>query len=97
MHLQGHKNCYKNSYFITIYHKSIFFQKQIQETHAKQLCHEFKDMKKKQREKISEANNDLNKENDDLEKKTTKLSKYVADAATGLCRKMLRYRGKQSF
>nr|XP_034319464.1 transient receptor potential cation channel subfamily M member-like 2 [Crassostrea gigas] len=66
--------------------------KQIQETHAKQLCHEFKDMKKKQREKISEANNDLNKENDDLEKKTTKLSKYVADAATGLCRKMLRYR-----
>lgn len=54
-------------------------------------------MKKKQREKINEANNDLNKENDDLEKKTTKLSKYVADAATGLCRKMLRYRGKQSF
>lgn len=54
-------------------------------------------MKKKQREKISEANNDLNKENDDLEKKTTKLSKYVADAATGLCRKMLRYRGKLSF
>lgn len=54
-------------------------------------------MKKKQRENIKEANNDLNKESDDLEKETKKLSQSVADAATGLCRKMLRYKGKLSF
>lgn len=54
-------------------------------------------MKKKQREKIREANNDLNKESDDLEKETKKLSQSVADAATGLCRKMLRYKGKLLF
>lgn len=39
-------------------------------------------MKKRQRQKISEANNDLKKESDDLEKETEKLSKSVADAAT---------------
>lgn len=54
-------------------------------------------MKKKQREKIREANNDLNKESDDLEKETKKLSQSVADAATGLCRKMLRYKGNYHF
>lgn len=38
-----------------------------------------------------------NSESNDDHKKKVKLSKSVADAATGLCRKMLRYRGKLLF
>lgn len=36
--------------------------------------------------------------NDDhYKKERVELSKSVADAATGLCRKMMRYKGKLSF
>lgn len=74
------------SFLTKLYQKAIFL-KQIQETHAKQLCHEYKNMRRIQ----------TNSESNDDHKKKVKLSKSVADAATGLCRKMLRYRGKLSF
>lgn len=75
--------------FKTKLHQRAIFLKQIQETHAKQLCHEYKEMRRKQAKSLS---------NDDhYKKERVELSKSVADAATGLCRKMLRYKGKLSF
>lgn len=55
------------------------FSKQIQETQAKTLCQE---VKEKTNEKQSSKSD------------STNLPRSVADAARGLCREMLRYKGK---
>ncbi|XP_052693640.1 transient receptor potential cation channel subfamily M member 2-like [Crassostrea angulata] len=60
--------------------------KQIQETQAKKLCHEYRSMMRK---RIKHGNPQEAKY---IVDELTELSVSVADAARGLCRKMLRYK-----
>lgn len=60
---------------------------QIQEKQAKKLCHEYRSMMKK---RIKHGNPQNAK---CIIEELTELSVSVADAATGLCRKLLRYKG----
>eukprot|EP00105_Crassostrea_gigas_P038065 XP_019922213.1 PREDICTED: uncharacterized protein LOC105326905 isoform X5 [Crassostrea gigas] len=60
--------------------------KQIQEKQAKKLCHEYRSMMKK---RIKHGNPQNAKY---IVEELTELSVSVADAATGLCRKLLRYK-----
>lgn len=57
---------------------------QIQETNAKKVCHKYRSVIKKMKE------DGRNK----YKEKIKKLPASVADAAKGLCRKILRYKGK---
>lgn len=62
---------------------------QIQETHAKTMCHKYNNLVNKIEEK---------KDKEKYFEKLEKLQPTVANAATGLCRKILRYKrhdGKQ--
>nr|XP_034321515.1 transient receptor potential cation channel subfamily M member 2-like [Crassostrea gigas] len=60
--------------------------KQIQEKQAKKLCHEYRSMMKK---RIKHGNQQNAKY---IVEELSELSVSVADAATGLCRKLLRYK-----
>lgn len=55
------------------------FSQQIEETQAKTLCQEFKEKKNEKESAESDCKN---------------LPRSVANAARGLCREMLRYKGK---
>lgn len=57
---------------------------QIQETHAKKVCHKYRSVIKKMKEGGSNK----------YKKKIKELPGSVADAAKGLCRTILRYKGK---
>lgn len=63
---------------------------QIQETQAKKLCHEYRSMMRK---RIKHGNPQEAKY---IVDELTELSVSVADAARGLCRKMLRYKGNMT-
>lgn len=64
---------------------------QIQEKQAKKLCHEYRSMMKK---RIKHDNPQKAKY---IVEELTELSVSVADAATGLCRKLLRYKGTTEY
>lgn len=59
---------------------------QIQETHAKTMCHKYNNLVNKIEEKTGK------KDKEKYFKKLKKLQPTVANAATGLCRKILRYK-----
>lgn len=64
---------------------------QIQEKQAKKLCHEYRSMMKK---RIKHGNQQNAKY---IVEELSELSVSVADAATGLCRKLLRYKGTTDY
>ncbi|XP_056002348.1 uncharacterized protein LOC125661864 isoform X2 [Ostrea edulis] len=72
--------------------------KQIQEDHAKKLCHKYRSVMKKlkkakEEEKDNEEQEKAKKKVKKYRKKMRKIHNSVAEAAKGLCRKSLRYKG----
>ncbi|XP_062596063.1 transient receptor potential cation channel subfamily M member-like 2 [Saccostrea cucullata] len=66
--------------------------KQIQETHAKRLCNKHRSLQRKIK-KAKDKHNE--KDRKKYEKKRDSLHDSVAEAAKGLCRKILRYKGTE--